>query len=391
MRPDRPRRVAKLATDFLSGSETFIHDEVEAHQRYQVEVLTLRRQNQDRFPVSVPVHALTPGRGISGAIEAGLCRTTTISPTFQRLCQARAYDLIHAHFGTGGVYALPYRRIPRRPLVVTFHGHEVPLLASARRFEPKHWGYWILSKWLLRRADRLLAVSPTMVGQLVSLGAPAARVHLFDLGIRLPPTYSPDRPDGPFQALMVGRFVEKKGMAYGIHAFAKAAAGTTARLRIIGDGPLRSALEKVIADCGTSTQIELSGELHHAEVLNFLRQSHLLLAPSVVAKNGDREGTPTVIKEAGAYGLPTVATRHAGIPRQIEDGISGFLVPERDVDALAEKIRVLIADNDLRRRMGHAARRLVEERFDLTKQIMVLEQHYDEVLAPRDREPKDVT
>ena len=390
MNPDRPRRVAKLTTDFLSVSETFIHDEVESHQRYQAEVLTLRRQNQDRFPVSVPVHALSPGRGIPGALETALCRATTLSPTFQRLCRARAFDLVHAHFGTGGVYAIPYRRSGRRPLVVTFHGHEVPLLLSRRRFEPKHWGYWLLSQWLLRRADRMLAVSPTMVQQLVSLGAPASRVHLFDLGIRLPATYSLDRPDSPdlpIQVLMVGRFVEKKGMEYGVRAFAKAAAGTNARLRIVGDGPLRSTLGKVITECGLANQVELPGELRHAEVLECLRQSHIFLAPSVVAKNGDSEGTPTVIKEACAHGVPTVASRHAGIPRQIDDGVSGFLVPERDVDALAGKLRVLMADPGLRLRMGHAARRLVEDRFDLAKQIVVLERHYDEVLAGRDTDP----
>lgn len=386
MSDDTRPRVAKLATDFVGGSETFIFDEVESHRRYQPEVLTLRRQNQDRFPTRVPVHALAPGRGAWGGLESGLCRATTLSPTFFRLTGGHRFRLLHAHFGTAGTYALPYCRRGRLPLLVTFHGHEVPLLLSRRRFEPKHWGYWFLSKWLLRRADRMLAVSPELVDMLVALGAPPERVHLFDIGIRMPTLAPRPARDGFARVLMIGRFVEKKGLEYGIRAFARVTeTNPTARLIVVGDGPLRARIERVVAEAGVAARTELRGELARTQVMQELERANVLLCPSVVARNGDREGTPTVIKEAAAYAVPIVASRHAGIPRQIVDGESGFLVPERDVAGLASRLSLLLGDPDLAQRMGRAGRALVEERFELGKQMAVLERHYDEVLAPSAR------
>jgi glycosyltransferase involved in cell wall biosynthesis len=385
--------VAKLSTDFLAASETFIYDEIAAHQRYATEVLTLRRQNEARFSVEVPVHALTPGRGVPGMIESALCRVTCLSPTFFRLCRTREYALVHAHFGTGGVYALPYRRHDR-PLVVTFHGHEVPLLLGRRRFEPKHWGYWALSRWLFRRADRFLAVSPELVSQLIALGAPASRVHLFDLGIKLPPrplrregiadssSASRGLMRGLMRVLMIGRFVEKKGFAYGIRAFARVARDCpTARLVIVGTGPGRKACEDLVQELGIAERVDLLGDQTHAQVWAELARADVLLAPSVVAANGDREGTPTVIKEGMAHALPVLASHHGGIPRQVVDGQTGFLVAERDVEALASRLRLLLENPALRATLGQAGRLLVEERFDRDRQIHVLEDHYDDVLG----------
>ena len=99
--------------------------------------------------------------------------------------------------------------------------------------------------------------------------------------------------------------------------------------------------------------------------------------PSVTARDGDAEGLPIALVEAAACGVPATGTRHSGIPEAIDDGASGFLVPERDAAALAARIDVLLASRELRERMGGAARRLAEERFDAARQIARLEALYD--------------
>ena len=91
-----------------------------------------------------------------------------------------------------------------------------------------------------------------------------------------------------------------------------------------------------------------------------MADSDILLAPSVTSKDGDQEGIPVVLMEAFANGLPVISTYHSGIPELVQDGISGFLVPERDVDALKEKINQLILQSELRSRMGLAGRKYVE-------------------------------
>jgi colanic acid/amylovoran biosynthesis glycosyltransferase len=91
------------------------------------------------------------------------------------------------------------------------------------------------------------------------------------------------------------------------------------------------------------------------------------LAPSVTAESGDEEGIPGVIMEAFTQGLPVVSTYHAGIPEVVKDGESGFLVPERDVDALVERLERLIEDPELRLIMGRNGRHFVEEQYDIDK------------------------
>ena len=92
-----------------------------------------------------------------------------------------------------------------------------------------------------------------------------------------------------------------------------------------------------------------------------------MLAPSVTSQNGDCEGIPVAIVEALAWGLPVLSTLHSGIPEVIQDGESGFLVPERDTEALAEKLEYLIEHPELWPEMGRKGRKYVEEHYDIDK------------------------
>lgn len=366
------RKVALFSSDFLAYSKTFIYEEIKQHTRYQIDVFTRRRKNVARFPYD-RVFVAGPLYGY-----------TRLSPLFERTFRAEHYDLAHAHFGTGGVYAMRYAENFRLPLVVTFHGFDVPLLTSSKRFVPERWGYALLGKRVLRKMMLGLCASTELRDMLLKQGVPESRLRIHRLGVDLT-SFSPldgSKLDPAMsRVIMVGRLVEKKGFEYGIRAFAQQAAGhPSARLTIIGDGELEKPLRALVKALGIDRMVTFTGVLSHAEVLQRLREAEVLLAPSVVAAGGDRESGVMVIKEASACGVAPIGTFHGGIPEIIDDGETGFLAPERDVSALSERLGRLLDDAPLRERMGRAARAKMEREYDSRKRNEELESVYDEVI-----------
>jgi colanic acid/amylovoran biosynthesis glycosyltransferase len=149
------------------------------------------------------------------------------------------------------------------------------------------------------------------------------------------------------------------------------------RLTIVGNGPLAGLLRELVAELGLTSRVEFTGALAPAELRARLGNADILLAPSVVAANGDRESGVIVVKEACACGVVPVGTRHGGIPEIIDDEVTGYLVPERDVDALADRLSRLASDRDLRRRMATAGRAKMEREYDNRQRVQALAEYYD--------------
>jgi glycosyltransferase involved in cell wall biosynthesis len=371
------RRVALFSTRFLPYSETFVHDELRNHQRYEAEVFCARWINRERFPAP-RVHVGGP-----------FYELTRLSPRFDQQLSRGGYDLIHAHFGTGAVYALPFARRHRLPLLVTFHGHDVTLLGSAERFLPRNWPYAAFGPPVLRGLTLGLCASIELLELVRELGVPPEKLRLHRLGVDLE-RFRPgargeqQRPGALPLVAMVGRFVAKKGLSYGIRAFAQALrAGAQARLVIAGEGPLRRELEATIAREGVAGSVTLAGELPHDRVAALLSEAEVLLAPSATTLNGDRESGLLVAKEASAAGAVPIATWHGGLPEIVDDGRTGFLLPERDVDGMARRLAQLLGDPELRRRMRAAARAKMEAEYGIGARVAALEAIYDEVLEGR--------
>jgi len=173
-------------------------------------------------------------------------------------------------------------------------------------------------------------------------------------------------PGGRIRIVTIGRSVEKKGVEYAIRAIAKLKKEISdIEYLIVGDGPLQESFKRMIQTLEAGETIKLLGWKREDEVAEILRTSHVVLAPSVTGADGDQEGIPNVLKEAMAMGLPVVSTRHAGIPELIEDGVSGFLVAERDVEALISKLRFLIGHPEIWPAMGQAGRARVEVHYNI--------------------------
>ena len=271
------------------------------------------------------------------------------------------YDVIHCQYGTLGRKLLALRNagIIHGRLVTSFRGHDLT------QTDKMAGGYY---EDLFRHGDLFLPVSAALARKLDALHCPPEKVIVHRSGIDLNQFPFQERhraPTSPTKVVTVSRLVEMKGIEFGIDAIARLLTrGVPIEYDVIGDGPLKSALDAKIRDLGLNAHIRLHGALPHDQVVQRVNASHVMLHPSITARNGEAEGIPNALKEAMAMGLPVVATRHAGIPELVEDGVSGLLAHERDVDALSDCVAALCADPGRWPAMGRAGRARIEADYD---------------------------
>jgi glycosyltransferase involved in cell wall biosynthesis len=301
---------------------------------------------------------------------------------YLRLMESQRPSLIHAHFGIEGVYALPLAVRLKIPLVTTFHGFDATLSTHAMLGSPAWFRYPLLRRKLAREGDLFLCASLFIRERLLATGFPESRTHTHYIGvdcqaIRLRENFE-ERP----VILHVARLVEVKGTRYLLRAFATLAQRYDGvQLLIIGDGPLRRPLEALAVSAGIRDRVEFLGALRHADVLAWMRKAAMLVLPGIRTATGREEGLGMVLLEAAATGLPVIGSRVGGIPECILEGRTGFLVPERDDAALAQRMAELLDDTVKRRQMGTEGRALVERRFDIHRQTEALENLYDSLLG----------
>jgi glycosyltransferase involved in cell wall biosynthesis len=235
---------------------------------------------------------------------------------------------------------------------------------------------WITPEWETREklADcRWLTVCSASNAAHLRALAPAAEILLTYHGLDAERFPAPGRaagPDGsdparPVQLLGVARLVPKKGLEVLIEALAALPPTLHWRYSHVGGGPLRADLEARAAALGLTARVEWRGPLAQDRVLEAYRAADLFVLASRIAADGDRDGLPNVLLEAGALELASVASRVAAIPELIEDGVNGRLVPPDQPQALADALAGLIADPALRLRLGSSARVRVLDRFKM--------------------------
>ncbi|MEM9913784.1 MAG: glycosyltransferase [Planctomycetota bacterium] len=283
-------------------------------------------------------------------------------------------DLVHAHFGPVGERMAKLRSagVFTAPLLVTFHGYG----ATRQDLYSNPNSY----KNLFPQARMIMTVSEFLKNRVVSMGADADKTLVHHVGIdtqRFDFRARQKIEGQPFRMITVARLAPKKGLPDAIMAVQKLRARLPdVKYDIIGDGPGRDELEKLIAQHGLQSAVSLLGWKSQDEVSAALDRADVFLTPSVVAPDGDMEGIPTGIMEASARGLPIVSTLHSGIPEIVSDGESGYLVPEHDPEALADRLHRLATEPETWAVMGRAGRAIVEEQFDTAKLNAKALEHY---------------
>ena len=194
--------------------------------------------------------------------------------------------------------------------------------------------------------------------------------------LRMPPSGAP-------LVLAVGRLREKKGFATLIEACRLVRdAGQEFRCEIVGYGEDQPRLQAQIARAGLDTFVFLTGKLTRDEVIGCYARASVLVVPSQLGADGDRDGIPNVLAEAMAMELPVVSTPISGIPELVDHERNGLLVPPGDAGAVAAAVMRLLRDEDLRERLGRAGRRAVLEAFDNDRNLRLLDGLLAEALRP---------
>lgn len=280
------------------------------------------------------------------------------------------YHIIQCHYGYNGQLALFLKQIEvlKGKIVTTFHGFDLSqfLVAHDNDFYSE----------LFEKGDLCLPISNTWKQKLIDLGCDESKIKIHKMGIdinkfkfrsRLPKTGQKIR------ILTVARLTEKKGIEYGIKAISLVVKKyPNLQYQIVGDGKLREHLEQLIIQLELSDWVTILGSKTQAEVLQIMQNSDIMLAPSVTSEQGDCEGIPVVLMEAGAVGLPIISTLHSGIPELVEDEKSGFLVPEKNVEKLAQKIAQLLDNPEIAVKMGKNGRKIVEQEHNIHRLNNVL-------------------
>jgi len=358
----------------VPASNAAVHPEVEAYG-------LLKRHHVPRMPESMllrPLAALRAAATHPGALGWPPARSLNVfrygppAASLRLFFETMAYgghrpfDVVHCHFGPSGLRGLSMRDLGvlEGKLVTSFYGYDVSEFPGRRKSNPY--------RRLFAEGELFLALSGVMRSQLIDMGCDARKIVVHALGVnpRLfpAPRPNPADPRAPLRILTIGRMVPKKGMEYALRAVAPLLRERPGiAYTVLGDGPLRLSLERLAAELGVAQRVQMPGWKLRPEIVRALAETDILLAPSITAESGDQEGTPVAIMEAMTSGIPVVSTLHAGIPEVVDDGISGYLVAERDVAGLASALRRLADDPTLRARMGQAGRRIIEERHDIDK------------------------
>jgi glycosyltransferase involved in cell wall biosynthesis len=296
------------------------------------------------------------------------------------LLESRRYDVVHAHWVIpNAAMVADIVRAHGVPLVISLHGSDV--------FMAERGGVvGALARSAFRRAGAVTACSGDLRERALGLGAPPERTRTVPYGVDMD-LFAPRRPEPglrerlgarPDQTLVlaVGRLVEKKGFRYLLEAAARAPG---VHVALLGDGDLRGELATLAATLGAS--LSLPGAFARDAVAAAYAAADIVVVPSVVDRAGNVDGLPNVLLEALAAGRAVVASRVAGIPDVVEDGVNGRLVPPGDAAALAEALRSLASSPAAREGLARAARRRAEQRLSWGEAARSFEECYVQAAA----------
>lgn len=298
----------------------------------------------------------------------------------------RPYHLVHAHWvlPNGPPAALP-AAVQALPLVVSLHGSDIYLAEQ-------HWAMALAARAAFRAAAMVTACSGDLRERGVRLGARPEVSRVIPYGVN-PAQFRPDPTaraavraelglagDAPL-VVGLGRLVAKKGFGVLLEAWpAVLRACPHATLAIVGYGDLRDALERQAADLGVAARVRFTGQLPRDRAAAYMAAADVFVLP-IVREGVD--GLPNVLLEAMSAGRAVVASRVAGVPDVVDDGVHGLVVPERDPAALAAAIVRLISEPDLAARFGATARARVERELTWDRAAERLESAFQVAVASR--------
>lgn len=291
---------------------------------------------------------------------------------FMNSLQENEIQIVLAQYGTTAYKIVNVCKKANIPLITHFHGYDASVESVI-----KDCNYY---KEVFDYSTYVIAVSISMKKKIIELGCPREKVIYNacapnDLFLNIVPKFS------QLNFISLGRFVNKKAPYNTILAFKKVYdLFPEARLIIGGEGELLEPCFNIIKALKLEKAVLLPGVIDRAQFIEYLSKGLAFVQHSVTAFNGDQEGTPVSVLEASAAGLPVISTKHAGICDVIIDGETGFLVAEHDVDAMAEKMILLLENIGLAEKLGINGKERIKTNFTLKKHLSVIDNLIEKII-----------
>lgn len=414
----RPLKVLYLTPPAPAGTglaaQSFIEEEIRAIREQDVlpyvltdsldprtmhEGVVVIGTGRRRGPASAPGVALFAARRaavVSRVLRASpaprqVAHALRLEQAAAALVRRERIDVVHSHFGwPGGFGGSLAAEAAGVPLITSLRGMDVlvkPDWGYGLRLDA---GYDAALRHLIAAADHILTATPFMRDATIALGVHAARVHVLDKGVdtvRFRPCGTRAEIRGALGLrgpvlLAVGGLKRRKGVDVVLEAM-RALGRRDTTLLVCGDGEERRGLEQRARELGLRAQVRFEGAIPRAAIARYFT------AADVFVHAAELEAAGNVVLEALASGCAAVVTASGGPTEYVEDGVNGFVVPVGDARSLASRVRTLLDDEGLRRRLGEEGRRRVERRHSYPRMVAELRGLYDcyagaPVAGPRD-------
>jgi colanic acid/amylovoran biosynthesis glycosyltransferase len=272
-------------------------------------------------------------------------------------------DVVLANYGISAAHLTPVCRSINLPLITVFHGHDATDKKLVHAYSEHY-------KQLFTYSSGIVAVSNDMRDKLIALGADSEKIKVISCGVDLQ-KFIPSQGEKEKLFLSVGRFVEKKGPLFTIRAFHEVwKKHPEAKLTMVGaHRGLYQKCHQLVNSLDMQDSVSFPGIIPHEKVGELMNRALAFVQHSVIAANGDMEGTPVSILEAAATGLPVISTMHGGIKEAVIHGQTGYLTAEGDTKSMTEYMVNLLEDSARAQKMSLAARDHIALNYDQEKQL----------------------
>ena len=366
---------AHYISRYLPITENWIFKILSNLEESEPIMLTRNVENLDQFPVK-NIFSLGSLNLLLYYYNIGIYKFKGYLPAFKYYCNSLKANILHIHFGYNGIKSIGLKRELKIPIVCSFYGNDVFRWPHKEGFMPKF-------KYMFKEVDKILALGPYMKNELIKIGCPENKIEIQHLGVDINKIKFVQKKapiDSKISFLIASSFVQKKGIQVAINALGLIANKFDFTVDIIGDGPLKEDIITCIRNNNLVDHVQLHGYQSYQKIINFAYNSHMFLQASKTASDNDKEGTPMVIADVMATGLPVISTNHSDIPEIVIDGFNGYLAEENSIEDFAKAILRFVREQEKLEEFSHNARLHIEQNFNSKIQAKRLETIYSNLV-----------
>jgi colanic acid/amylovoran biosynthesis glycosyltransferase len=354
--------LAIISTNKNKYSETFIHNHIKlipATIHFLFDGYLPKQVSSDKGKTSYPLVELHSKKTFLLFKKKISTEKEVLQSAIENYFKKHKIDAILCEYGPSGVELMSIAKKLNIPLVVHFHGYDAYRDDILNSYGKQYKEVFFISA-------AIITVSKHMTAQLKKLGCPENKLHHLCYGIDATVFKPNSQKEGTLTFVACGRFVEKKAPHLTIQAFELVLRKTPkAKLIMIGDGELLKDCKELALHLKMSDSIEFKGVQSQAQIAEIYANALAFVQHSITTTQNDSEGTPLTIMEAMSAGLPVISTKHGGITDIIVENETGFLVDEKNVKVMAQKMLFVIENPERAEIMGKAASQFIQANHTL--------------------------